>query len=258
MNAEEKQARAINVKRANTSGYKKMKNTNRISLIMYALCCAALTLAPLAQAQPSALGRILDDDGKPVSNPVIFLLPQQGGPATPQKPDSRADGSWSATGLSDGVYHVCVHMPEKGYINACQWLKSPPTVTVKNGLLPVNVDIPVQTGVKVSLHVNDPGGNLQPKGPVVHPPFLLIGVWSEKGLFQPMTLTAASITGMDYSVTVPYESNLKVTANGTAMGLALEKGASVDASKAGASTPLRVTKGNSGKVLTLDVTAAGK
>ena len=236
-----------------------MKQTNQIKHIIHALCCAAITLIPLAQAQPSATGRILDDDGKPVSNPVIFLLPQQpSGPAGPQKADSRADGSWSAATLADGVYQVCVHMPEKGYINACQWLNTPPTVTVKSGQVPTNIDIPVQTGVKVSLHVNDPGGNLQPKGPLVHPPFLLIGVWSEKGRFQPMTLTAASITGMDYNITVPYDSNLKVTANGTPLGVALEKGAAADASKAGASTPLRLTKGNSGKVLTLDVTAAGK
>ena len=67
-----------------------MKTTKHI---IHALCCAALTLIPLAQAQPSASGRILDDDGKPVSNPFIFLLPQQqSGPANPQKADSRADG----------------------------------------------------------------------------------------------------------------------------------------------------------------------
>ena len=41
------------------------------------------------------------------------------------------------------------------------------------------------------IRINDPGGNLQPKGPLVHPSFLLIGVWSEKGLFHPMTLTDA-------------------------------------------------------------------
>ena len=134
----------------------KMKKTHRIQQnIIRALLCAAITLTPLAQAQPSASGRILEDDGKPVSNPVIFLLPQQpSGPANPQKADSRADGSWSAATLPDGVYQVCVHMPEKGYINTCQWLKTPPTVTVKNGQVPANADIPVQTGVNVSLHVN--------------------------------------------------------------------------------------------------------
>ncbi len=218
-------------------------------------------LTPLAQAQPSASGRILDDGGKPIPSAIVYLQrqqPQQGDPGNAKKADSTPDGKFSADGLADGVYEVCVHMPDKGYINACHWLKTPPTITVKKGQAATNTDVPVQTGVKVQVRVNDPGRNLQVLGPVARPPFLLVGVWSEKGFFYPMSRVGGSSGAADYELTVPYESNMNVTVNGTGLQVSLERGAAADASKAGAAVPLRLTKGSAPKVLTLDVSAPVK
>ena len=239
----------------------KLQQNLNLQLITATIGILLSALSPLAQAQSSASGRILDDGGKPIPSAVVYLQPQQpqqGDPGNGQKADSTPDGKFSADGLADGVYNVCVHMPEKGYINSCNWLKNPPTVTVKKGLPTANTDVPVQTGVKVQVRVNDPGGNLQVLGPVTRPPFLLVGVWSEKGFFYPMSRVGGSSSGADYELTVPYESNMKVTVNGTALQVSLERGAAADASKAGAAVPLRVTKGSAPKVLTLDVSAAAK
>ena len=235
------------------------KNLN-LSLITATIGILLSALAPLAHAQPSVSGRILDDGGKPVPSAVVYLQPQQqqqGDPGKGQKADTNPAGEFSAAGLADGVYNVCVHMPEKGYINACNWLKNPPTVTVKKGQAAINADVPVQTGVKVQVRVNDPGRNLQVLGPVARPPFLLVGVWSEKGFFYPMGRVGGSNSG-DYEITVPYESNLNVTVNGTGLQVSLERGAAAEASKAGAAVPLRLTKGSAPRVLTLDVSAAAK
>ena len=232
-----------------------MKNkTNQSALFPFLL----LALTPMALAQTSATGRILDDSGKPIANAVTYLQSPQGGPSISQKADTTSAGGFSANGLADGVYEICVHMPDKNYINACQWLKNPPTITVKKGQVPVNLDVAVQTGVKVKLHVNDPGGNLQMKGPQLRPPALLVGVWSEKGFFYPMTQTGTNLTGADYELTVPYESDIKVTANGTALLVSLEKGTVADTSKAGASLLLRVNKGSAAKTLTLDINGPAK
>ena len=227
--------------------------TSKIGILLFAL-------TPLAHAQPSASGRILDDGGKPVPSPIVYLQPQQppqGDPGKGQKADTNPAGEFSAAGLADGVYNVCVHMPEKGYINACNWLKTPPIITVKKGQPTINTDVPVQSGVKVQVRVNDPGRSLQVLGPVARPPFLLVGVWSEKGFFYPMGRVGGSNSG-DYEITVPYESNLNVTVNGTGLQVSLERGAAAEASKAGAAVPLRLTKGSAPRVLTLDVSASAK
>ena len=133
----------------------------------------------------------------------------------------------------------------------------PPSPSKKARRQSINTDVPVQTGVKVQVRVNDPGRNLQVLGPVARPPFLLVGVWSEKGFFYPMGRVGGSNSG-DYEITVPYESNLNVTVNGTGLQVSLERGAAAEASKAGAAVPLRFTKGSALKVLTLDVSAPAK
>lgn len=230
---------------------------NKTNQIIKALCYTALALlTPAAFSQSANSGRILDEDGKPIPNAIVHIQTQNGA-ADAKRADAASDGAFSTAALPDGTHNVCVHMPETSYINACLWSNSPPTITVvKGNITGPNKDITVQRGVTLKLRVNDPGGNLTPKVPSkTQPPSILAGLWSETRRFYPMRIAASDAGGSTYQLTVPYESDMKLTVNGSALLVSLQKGAQADASKLGAAVAVRIPRGTTPGVITADIAA---
>ena len=226
----------------------------RNSKIQIALCALAALTTTAAYAQSANSARILDEDGKPIPNAIVHLQPQSGS-ANAKRADAATDGSFSTATLPDGVQNVCVHMPETAYINACLWSKTPPTITVvKGNITGPNKDVTVQRGTTLKLRVNDPSGALAPKVPSKTPAAsLLAGLWSETGRFYPMNITTSDATGSTYQLTVPFDSDMRLTLNGSPLLVSVQKGAQVDASKAGAAFAVRIPKGTTPGVITADV-----
>ena len=70
-----------------------------------------------------------------------------------------------------------------------------------------------------------------------------------------MNIATSDAAGSTYQLTVPFDSNMKLTMNGSPLLVSVEKGAQSDASKAGAAYPVRIPKGTTPAVITAEVAA---
>ena len=144
-------------------------------------------------------------------------------------------------------------MPATQFINPCLWKNNPPIVNVKNGKLPGNFTVTAERGVTFKIHVNDQFGNLiAGRGqPVTNS--LRTQITSESKFPFPMKLFRRNARGLDYELTVPFDSDMNLSLRGAPVVVSINNGAKVDASKTGAAASLRVPKGSTPNVLRVDV-----
>jgi hypothetical protein len=80
---------------------------------------------------------------------------------------SKADGTFSLTGVPAGKYRICVDAPQENVLDPCLWSDTQQTWTVADSDNLTKLAIKVPTGTQLKVHVNDPQGALpQTKGGV--------------------------------------------------------------------------------------------
>jgi hypothetical protein len=69
---------------------------------------------------------------------------------------SKANGTFSITGVPAGKYRICVDAPNENALDPCIWSATQPTWTVTDTSNITNVNIQVAVGTQLKVHVNDP------------------------------------------------------------------------------------------------------
>lgn len=180
-----------------------------------------LLIAPSAAAQTGGIAGSVTSavDSSAVPNAavtyrrLVAYLPNTGASAAqPQlapgevhfETSSQTDsqGIHSASGLPPGNYQVCVSVPDKPFLDPCQWF-SPPLAVVTAGTV-APLDIQLTPGALLNVTVNDPQQLLptSESGPLDFP-HLIVGVYFGSGAFLAAQRTAAGTGTQIYSMAVP-------------------------------------------------------
>lgn len=168
------------------------------------VCLVAVCAAGYAQTGAIS-GVFKTNDGKSVAA-VIRATRVMPTPASPATMTTAADGKFSFSGLTPGLYQLCASVPAGGYIDICLWEPSGLVVSVSAGKT-TPVTLQVNKSSKLRIHVNDPAHLLQSPGNGKAKPdrYLVMGVVASGGRFYPVTQTAEDANGKDHEVAVPFD-----------------------------------------------------
>ncbi len=189
------------------------------------LSAAGILLLPpvRAQAPLQVSGKILADDGTPVTGAVLSykrtpefeaisdglriryrLKPGQ--LSVDNKLSVDPTGNFALGGLPDGQYVLCVEFPEGGFLDPCAWTSSPGVLL--NGMPLATQEIKVQRGSDLLIRVNDPDGLLPDTDRRSAAPNLIIGIQTPSGAFNAAREVFVERTGRELALTVPFDTPL--------------------------------------------------
>ncbi len=137
---------------------------------------------------------------------------------------SKADGTFSITGVPARTYRFCVDAPQANVLDPCLWSPSQPTWTVGANTVLTNVAIPVETGAQLRVHVNDPEGALPAAVGGVHGEALRMMVVTGQKRYHNLRLYGLSGGSEDHYVVVPYEQPVTLVTQSASLALSDEKG----------------------------------
>lgn len=220
-------------------------------LLLIAITSLALAADPKTA---SIRGQVRSDEGRPVPNAV--LLYNQTAPFVPGTPmvQSRInlpnDGTFTISNLPAGSYALCIQVAAGGYLDPCHW-SDPPTVALAAAQAVTGVAVTAKRGHKLQIHVDDPQGHMGNEGkvPGVH---LLIGAWTPRHLFQPARVSNSSARSRDYSVTVPFDAPVNITATSASFAVNDGRGQPVQVNR-----PTTVTIPSNGAAPAVSFTVTG-
>jgi len=178
-------------------------------LVMSGLLALALPLGLGAQEAGSISGSVLLDKqmglakAVVVYNKVIKLGRDSKGSTVELEPHisgtvlTDPDGSFLVKSVSPGKYSLCALPVEPNQIKSCD-LPNPPVV-VQAATAVASVVLNVTTGVLLSIVIDDPKGQINPKT-------LAVGWVSSGGAYSPATLAVPSPPTATYTVAIPKAS----------------------------------------------------
>jgi hypothetical protein len=154
---------------------------------------------------------------------------------------SKADGTFSLTGVPAGKYRICVDAPQENVLDPCLWSDTQQTWTVADGDHLTKVAIKVQTGTQLKVHVNDPQGALPQTKGGVHGEALSMVVMSNRKRYHNLRLLSAGKNGSDHYVVVPFDEPLVLVTESASLAVSDKDGKRVsgDSKK----MPLRIATG---------------
>ncbi len=165
--------------------------------------------ALLAQGQAPTgqiRGSVQAVDGTPVANALVMINIQPGPNARPfsARVTTTAGGTFLATAVPDGTFHICPQLPGSELLAPCSWDANPPTATVSGGQ-PVTIPpIQMQQGVRLKVRMNDPAGRRAAMEGTVDGATVHIDVRrTAGGLSMPIPTVNTDPTGRDHDVVVP-------------------------------------------------------
>lgn len=195
----------------------------------FVIMTGALFLAPAAFAQPSGQlsGVVVGDDGQPLV--AVVVANRAGTPPASGHAESAVDGSFSISGLSPGVYDLCASVKGGGYLDPCAWSPELPTARIAAGQATTGYRLVLKKGSKLQVRVNDLTKVLEsPPASGKSAPHLIIGVMTERHLFQPLMVTSKDATGRNQEGTVPSDKAVSLHVVGRDVDVQDTNGAKVD------------------------------
>jgi hypothetical protein len=177
-----------------------------------------------------------------VSITRTFAAPKEVTAPYSQSVRTASDGSFLAQGLPPGNYSYCAQVPGDGYLNGCHWGAPPLSSTVSPGEK-LRTAIRVAKGSVLKVRVLDPGklaaslasqlsDGKTPPSPVATPP-IMMGVWDGHGRFLPVHNTGGDSAGLDYQLTIPFDTSLSFQIVSSKLKLTDSAGVSLPAGAAG-------------------------
>jgi hypothetical protein len=183
------------------------------------LAIAALAATFPLSAQAILQGLVLDDAGQPVAGAFVTATRvHTGGPTFSQTDTTAANGSFSIENIPAADYTVCVQ--GTGILNPCQWSLFPTVVTLADGQVMPDLQVVVVRGSPLSVHVKDDRKLLSTNEGKTHGAQLLVGVWTDRGLFYPASVRTKKDNSRDYTIQIPDDTDLTLEAHSTFFKLA--------------------------------------
>jgi hypothetical protein len=132
---------------------------------------------------------------------------------------SKADGTFSIANVPPGTYQICVEAPQANVLDPCLWSQTPPTVTVPASGNVSGLNITVDTGYMMKVHVNDPLTVLpSPKGGIAGAA-LSVRVITRTNRHVNFRLLGAAATGWDHYLLVPFGEPLTLAIDSSTLSL---------------------------------------
>lgn len=160
-------------------------------------------------------GLVVIAAGKPVSGAIVVagLVPSGGQDVMPLASSVKtgADGRFTIAGLPPGMYNICAQLPGSALVDSCQWRSPASTATVSIGKASAVPTITMETGHLVKARIDDPQGLLLAHEGKTRGAHLLVGVWSNNGLFVPIPVSNSDAGGRDHQVYVPNDADLQLS-----------------------------------------------
>jgi hypothetical protein len=193
---------------------------------------ACVAYGQTASATGGINGTVQTSDGKPAFRTLVKIHARPGAVAATYKPlDSviftGADGTFSLSGLPDGLYAVCPIPADTKHVDSCRW-GTEPKATVSGGAITAAPTIQLQPGADLYVRVNDPNGTRAAKEGKVPGVSLMLAVRSPNGMMIPIPVTAVDSAGADQHIFVPTGTNLLFVAFSAGLSLTDGSGAAIN------------------------------
>jgi hypothetical protein len=223
----------------------------RLVLIGVLFFGAASRQALLAQSLGSIAGTVSGDDGQALA--VVVTVNGVPPFRSSGSAKSGANGAFTINNLAAGTYHICVESGGAGYLDPCAWEPILPTAQIAAGQALTGYRLTVKRGTALKVRINDAAGALNASAPQASqaagkaPPTLLLGVFTDRGLFHLLATTGKDAAGFDRQVTVPQNASVRLHVSGQglqitdATGAAVNPGVTTVTSGAGPPAPIVFT-----------------
>jgi hypothetical protein len=184
----------------------------------------------------SIQGAVTDEQNKPVAGAIVtitrtFAIPKETIVPYRESITTASDGSFLAQDLPPGTYSYCAQVPGDGYLNGCHW--GPPLLDLKlSGGQRVRAVIRIAKGSILKVRVQVPASLASQASGVGKKTPIMMGVWDGRGQFFPLHNTGKDTAGLDYQLTVPFDTPLSFQIISAKLKLADNAGVSLPASPA--------------------------
>jgi hypothetical protein len=189
------------------------------------VCAGALPL--ICQSTGSISGVVVGADGPAIS--ANITANKKGAPPASGRVDTAANGSFTISGLPDGVYELCASPKSGPYLDPCNWSPEAPTAQIAEGKPATGVRLVLDKGMPLHVRIDDPGKLLDTlPGPNKSSPHVLVGVFTRRRTFQPLGLTGKDASGQNRQTTVPMDRDVSLHIFGRDVVVKDAAGAAVD------------------------------
>jgi len=196
-----------------------------LPILLLAVIHGSTVPAAYSQSTPSSgtiSGVVLAPNAKGIGRAVVNISARPTSRAAAFAPYmtsvlTKNDGSFQVTGLADGTYAVCPHLPNSFLLATCTWGIEP--LAVLTGGNPTSVRITLQQGADLFVRVDDPAGKVAASLGKVPGALLILAVRTPSGVFVPLPETVADKTGSDHHLNVPVGTALLIAAQSSSFAL---------------------------------------
>lgn len=215
------------------------------------------------QGTPGNLGgAILDPAGSKLPGvrvAAIRVFPVGGTDADPPMLTtlSNQQGQYSFASVTPGSYKICAQPGGVTLLDPCLWSEDPPLANVRSGAT-VQMDVRLEQGSWLIVHVKDPGGEISKKQQTSQtqrdksPDPLAVKIRTTFGSLEDLEMIDADTNGRNYRVAVPRGKDIALFVNGDDLEVADGDDKPVDSNAA----PATVRVGNSSTTVDFKVKQA--
>jgi hypothetical protein len=231
----------------------------RILLVPVCVCsCWAQTSLNLTG---SITGTLAGEDGSliPAARITLLLSTSQNIRMRPRQTlwtaVTAAGGAFHFTGLNDGAYQLCAHVPASAWLNPCEWGLQPTTLSLSSSQPNATVHMVLKKGAAVSIRIDDPGQLLsqnEGRKPGAH---LLLGVRNDASAICPARFLSQDTNGRNHEIVVPFNTTVNLVVQSSFFQVSNATGSPVGV--AGPFVPVFATAGQQPPSVRLVVTGGG-